>query len=118
MAGPKRPKLDCGDSDRSDMRQAVRIAATCQIGERAAEETFVIGLSRAGCELLTLTIGVVKAAPVVLRIADEAPIAGRLNWVGQGAIGVAFDKLLADEVLERVSGLAAPSNVVPLKRAR
>ncbi len=119
MATYKRPKLsDRGESARTGSRDPVRIPCTCQIGGRPEEDCFVLDLSARGCRVRAVTIGVTKTETVMLRFAGEAPIEGRLKWAKQASLGIAFEAPLSDEVLARVSALVAPSNVVPLKRAK
>jgi hypothetical protein len=119
MTAPKRPKLyDRGEAARTGERTTVRIPANCQAGEQAAEDTFVTDISTHGCKLLAVTVGALKSQPITLRFEGEAPITGRLKWVKQASLGIAFDTPLSEEVLARVSALVAPSNVFPIKRAR
>ncbi|MEO6152955.1 MAG: PilZ domain-containing protein [Croceibacterium sp.] len=119
MTARKRPTLyDRGEAARSGDRTPVRIPAHCQVGEQVPEDTFVTDISPRGCKLLAVTIGALKSQPVVLRFGDETPITGRLKWVKQASVGVAFDEALSDERLARISALVAPSNVVPIRRAR
>ena len=118
MATFKRPKLyHRGDSDRTSPREAVRIFGTCAVGERAVEETWVTDLTPGGCKLRLVTIGVTKSEPVTLRIGDEEPIAGRLKWIKQGSLGIAFDTVLDEALVERLLAIVPPDNVVPLPRS-
>ena len=90
------------------------IPARCQVGDRPAEETWVTALGRERCTVRLATVGVTRAAPLVLQFAGEAPIAGRLDWIGQGELGLAFDAPLGEDVFKRLMALDPPSNVVLL----
>jgi len=119
MTSPKRPRLfDRADSNRAGEREPVRIPCTCQVGEQPEQEAFVLDLSPRGCRVRAVMMGATKAETVTLRFAEEAPVVGRLKWAKQASLGVGFDTPLSDEMVERVSALVAPSNVVPIKRAR
>lgn len=119
MTAPKRPKLyERGANARTGLRVPVRIPVNCQVGEQAPEDTIVTDLSANGCKLLAVTVGALKSQSVVLRFAGEAPVAGRLKWIKQASLGVAFDAPLAAEVQARIAALVAPSNVVPIRRSR
>jgi len=119
MGGTKRPKLyERGESSRAGDRAEVRIPGSCVVGQRPAEDVFVTDISARGCKIRLVSIGVTKAEPVVLRLGSEAPINGRLKWIKQASVGVAFDHPLGESVLERVSALRAAATVIPLKRAR
>jgi hypothetical protein len=119
MTSPKRPKLgERGESDRTSDRDQVRIPCICRIGEQAPEAAFITDISTDGCRLLAVSVGVTRSAPVALQVGEEAPVAGRLQWIKHASLGVAFDPPLAADVVERMSALVAPTNVIPLKRAR
>jgi hypothetical protein len=119
MTAPKRPKLfERGDSARAGMRQPVRIPATCQVGDRPVEDVYVTDISARGCRLRLVWIGVTKSEPVVLRFGTEQPVTGRLKWIKQASVGIGFDEPVAEDVLARVMELLAPSNVIPIRRAR
>jgi hypothetical protein len=119
MTAPKRPKLfEGGEKDRSGGRKPVRIPGSCQVGDRAPEEVFVTDIRDRGCKVKLVSIGVTKAEPVLLRFEGEAaPITGRLKWVKQASVGVAFDAPIGEDTMERLIALI-PDNVVPLRRAR
>src|SRR5437870_2857948 len=118
MTAPKRPKLfERGESSRDGARQPVRIPASCQVGDRAAEDVIVTDISEGGCKLRLVSIGVTKSEPVMLQFGDEPPISGRLKWVKQASLGIAFDRAVADDQLARIMQLI-PDNVVPLRRTR
>ena len=119
MPSPKRPKLsDRSDSARDSGRAPVRIPCTCEVGDQAGQDAFVLDLSAGGCRLRAVTIGITKGQAVTLHFAGEAPVAGQLKWAKQASLGIAFEAPLDADVLARVSALVAPSNVVPLRRAR
>jgi hypothetical protein len=113
----KRPTLlSCGRSARGDPAGAVSIPASCQVGERPAEDTWITALGRERCTVRLASVGMTRAEPLVLRFAGEAPIAGRLDWIGQGELGLAFDTPLAEGLLERLLALDPSGNVVLLHR--
>lgn len=111
----KRPKL-VNRGDGAGARNPVRIAGTCQAGDREAEEVLITDISEQGCELRLVSIGVTKGEPFLLRIGDEDPIPGRLKWARQGSLGVVFDAPLDETVLARLLAVVPPSNVVALRR--
>lgn len=118
MAGPKRPKLIHRSEDtRGDPRHAVTVSASCQVGDRAVEDVLVTDLSPSGCRVRLVSIGVTKSEPVQLWLGAEDPVAAKLTWVKQGALGLAFDTPLDDAAVERLSGQTLPANVVPLRRS-
>jgi hypothetical protein len=111
----KRPKLlNRGDS--AGAQNPVRIAGTCQAGDRQAEDVLITDISELGCELRLASIGVTKGEPFLLHIGAEGPITGRLRWARQGSLGVVFDAPLEDTVLARLLAAVPPSNVVALRR--
>lgn len=110
----KRPKLSYRAAAAST--NPVRISGTCQVGDREAEDILVTDLSAVECQLRLTSIGLAKGEAFTLRLGKEAPIAGRLRWVRQDAVGVAFDVPLDEAVVERLLALAPPSNVVALRR--
>lgn len=118
MAGPKRPKLIHRSEDtRGDARNAVTVSAACQVGDRAVEDVLVTDLSASGCRVRLVTIGVTKSERVQLWLGASEPLAARLTWVKQGALGVEFETPLDQAAVERLNGLAPPTNVVPLRRS-
>jgi hypothetical protein len=119
MASPKRPKLsDQSARSRSGIREAARIAGTCQIGDRQPEQTLITDISADGCRMRTNSVGVTKSEAIVLRLGDEAPITGRLKWLKQASLGIAFDEPLRADLLQRLGELKLPDNVVPIRRAK
>lgn len=114
----KRPRLiQRSENTRGSSRQPVTIPATCQVGARAAEDVLVTDLSADGCRVRLVSIGVTKSEPVRLEIGTEPPVTGRLSWIKQGSLGVAFDPPLDEATVTRLSALSAPSNVIPLRRS-
>lgn len=114
----KRPTLlSCGGRGaRDDPRGAVSIPASCQIGGRPPEETRITAIGHDRCTMRLATVGLTRAAPLVLHFAGEAPVAGRLGWIGRGELGLVFDSPLGDDLFERLLALDPPSNVIPLHR--
>jgi hypothetical protein len=114
----KRPTLlSCGGrGSRGDPHGALFIPARCQVGDRPAEETWITALERERCTVRLSTVGMTRAEPLVLHFAGEAPVAGRLDWIGQGELGFAFDTPLGEDLLERLLAFDAPGNVVLLHR--
>ena len=118
MTAPKRPKLfERGESARTGDRQPVRIPASCQVGERAAEDVIVTDISAQGCKMGLVSIGVTKSEPVTLYFGTEPAISGRLKWIKQASLGVAFDTPVSHEQMARLMALV-PDNVVPIRRTR
>jgi hypothetical protein len=117
MTSKRSTLLSCGSRGaRGDPHAAVSIPASCQVGERPAEDTWITALGRERCTVRLASVGMTRAEPLVLRFADEAPIAGRLDWIGQGELGFAFDTPLAEDLLERLLALDPSGNVVLLHR--
>lgn len=104
---------------RAGPRAPVVIPARCQVGERAVEEVLVTDISARGCRLRGNSIGVTKAEPVQLWLGDSGPVAAKLKWVKKGSLGLAFEAVLDETLLEALLAAPAPpvpSNVVPLRR--
>jgi hypothetical protein len=112
----KRPTLSCG-GPRADAPRGLSIPVRCQVGERPVEETWITAIEREYCTVRLASVGVTRTEPLVLHVADEAPIAGRLRWLGQGELGLVFDTPLGEALLERLLALEPPSNVIPLRKA-
>lgn len=114
----KRPSLlSCGGrSPRGDAPATLSIPARCQVGDRPAEETRITAMERERCTVRLGTVGVTKGEPLVLHVAGEAPLAGRLGWIGQGELGFVFDTPLGEDRLDRLRTLDRPGNVIPLHR--
>src|SRR5688572_29626614 len=106
------------DAARTSAREAVVIAGTCRIGDRPAEDVFVLDLDARGCRLRGSSLGVSKSEPVELQIGEIGPVAARLKWVKSGLLGVAFAAPLSDETLQQLYDTPAPPpNVVPIRRS-
>lgn len=118
MVMTKRPTLQQRNaSPRAGDRTTLAIAGTCKVGDRPEADVLVTDLGPNGCRMRADAVGVTKAEPLVLRIGSTGPIAARLKWTKGGALGVAFDTPLAEDVIERLCAASAPlDNVVPLRR--
>jgi len=114
----KRPTLlSCaGRGARGDAQDAVSIPVRCAIGGSPAEETWITAIGRDRCTLRFATVGLTRAMPLMLHFASEAPVGGRLSWIGQGELGCVFDRALDEDLLDRLLALDLPANVVPLRR--
>jgi len=102
---------------RDSARRPVMIPATCQVGDRDAEEVLLTDISTDGRRVELVSIGVTRAAPIVLCIGGEAPVTGRLAWIRQGSLGVTFDAPLDEPTVARLGELTPDTNVVPLRRS-
>jgi hypothetical protein len=104
---------------RAAPREPVVIPGQCQVGDRPVEDVLFTDLSARGCRLRGNSIGVTKAEPVQLWLADAGPFAAKLKWIKKGSIGLAFETPLDADVLQPLldaPAVPAPSNVVPLRR--
>lgn len=117
MTSFKRSKLSLGsEGARPDRRRALRIPARCQIGDRPREEVSITGIDREGCSLWPVALGVTKSEPVVLYLDGQEPVAGQIQWIRQGTLGVAFHVPLDEALVERLRTIEAPTNVVALRK--
>ena len=118
MAKKRAHILPRPDAARTSAREAVVIAGTCRIGDRAAEDVLVLDLDSRGCRLRGGSLGVSKSEPVELQIGAIGPVAARLKWVKSGLLGVAFAAPLTEEDLQRLYDTPAPPpNVIPMRRS-
>jgi hypothetical protein len=115
MTSRIRPKLQ-RQSTRGSTRASVAIEGRCSFGGREAQDVLVTDLDESGCRMRAAAIGVIKSEPVVLWVSQVGPISGRLKWTKGGALGVAFDAPLGDELLAALREASHLSNVVPLRR--
>ena len=119
MAKKRAPILPRSDMNRAGPRESVIIPGKCQVGERPAEEVLVTDLSAKGCRLRGNSIGVTKTEPVQLWLGDAGPISAKLKWVKKGSIGLAFEAVLDEAILQPLLDAPAPpvpSNVVHLRK--
>ncbi len=101
--------------DRSTGREAVAIAATCAIGERAGEKVLVTDLNSGGCRMHTGAVGVTRAEPLVLTLPGCEPLPATLKWIKGGSLGVRFETPLSEEQVAKLCTEESAENVVPLR---
>jgi hypothetical protein len=97
-------------------RRGVAIEGRCSIGGREPQTVLVTDLGETGCRMKANAVGVIKSDTLELWLGDSAPIAGRLKWTRDGALGVAFESPLAAELLDGLYEVSEQSKVVPLRR--
>lgn len=97
-------------------RRRVAIEGRCSIGGREAQDVLVTDLGETGCRMKANAVGVIKSDPLELWFGDSGPIAGRLKWTRDGALGVAFESPLAAELLDGLYEASERSKVVLLRR--
>ena len=115
MTSRIRPKLQ-RHTVRGSARGTVAIEGRCSIGGREAQDVLVTDLDQLGCRMRAAAVGVIKSEPVVLWVSQVGPIPGRLKWTKGGALGVAFNAPLGDELLAALREASQLSNVVPFRR--
>jgi hypothetical protein len=117
MAPIGRSKLSVSRQDlRPEGRRALNIPARCQIGAREMEDVSITAIDSEQCSVWTVALGVTKSEPVVLYLDGEEPIAGQIQWIRHGSLGVAFHAPLGEAVVERLRMLEAPTNVIALRK--
>lgn len=117
MAGRKTPSLHRHTARaQGSARRQVAIEGRCRIGGRAPHDVLVTDLGESGCRLHANAIGVTKAEPLELWLGEMGPIAGRLKWTRNGALGVSFDTALAPETLAALYEVSQHATVIPMRR--
>lgn len=97
-------------------RRGVAIEGRCSIAGREPQDVLVTDLGETGCRMKANAVGVIKSDTLELWLGDSEPIAGRLKWTRDGALGVAFESPLAAEQLDGLYEVSEQSKVVPLRR--
>ena len=121
MGIAKRPKLATRyTGPRSGERDTVSLEARCRVGEGDEIGVSVLDLDAGGCRVRGITAAVTKGGAVQLWLGTVGPVAARLRWVKLGSAGLAFETPLEDAALAEArtsAAWAAPSRVIPLRRA-
>ncbi len=88
----------------------------CQFGEGEVQDVLLTDLDAYGCRLRGSAVGVTKAEGLRLWLGEVGPIAGHLRWARRGAVGIAFDVPVDEEILTQVTEVDPGPTVVPLRR--
>lgn len=96
-------------------RRKVAIDGRCSLGGREAQDVLLTDLGLTGCRVRANAIGVTKSDGVELWLGEIGPIAGRLEWARDGALGLSFETPLDPELLDTLCEASLRTRVVPLR---
>lgn len=116
MASRRTRLVNQTEAPRKGDRDALALDGRCRVGDGEPREVRVTDLDAHGCQIRGLSIGVTKSDPLELWLGAASPVAARLRWAKNGALGIAFDEPLDEAVLGQVREAEARSTVVPLRR--
>jgi hypothetical protein len=97
-------------------RRKVAIDGRCSIGGREAQEVLLTDLGLTGCRMRGNAVGVIKSDSLELWLGDTGPIAARLEWTRDGALGVSFETPIEAELLDSLCETSLLNKVVPLRK--
>ena len=103
---------------RSDVapRHGVAIEGRCSIGGRDAQPVLLTDLSPTGCRMHADAIGVTKSATIELWLGETGPIASKLEWIRDGALGVSFETEIEPALLEALYDTSLLAKLVRLRK--
>lgn len=96
-------------------RRRVALDGRCSLGGREAQEVLLTDIGLTGCRMRANAVGVTKSDGVELWLGDTGPIAGRLEWARDGALGVSFETPLEPELLDTLCESSPRARIVPLR---
>jgi hypothetical protein len=97
-------------------RQGVAIEGRCSIGGREAQTVLLTDLGPTGCRMHADAVGVTKSGGIELWLGDTGPIAGKLEWIKDGALGVSFETEIEPELLEALYETSLLAKLVRLRK--
>ncbi len=96
-------------------RRKVAIEGRCSIGGREEQEVLLTDLGLTGCRMRANAVGVSKSNALALWLGETGPIAARLEWARDGALGVSFEVPLDADVLDALCETSLLNKVVRLR---
>jgi hypothetical protein len=117
MSSRNRPSLSRQTSRSSGaVRNGVAIEGRCSIGGREAQTVLLTDLGPNGCRMHADAIGVTKSATIELWLGETGPIASKLEWIKDGALGVSFETEIAPELLEALYETSLLAKLVRVRK--
>ena len=97
-------------------RRKVAIDGRCSIGGREAQDVLLTDIGLTGCRMRANAVGVTKSDSLELWLGETGPIASKLEWARDGALGVSFEVPLESELLDALCETSLLNTVVPLRK--
>jgi hypothetical protein len=117
MSSRNRPSLSRQTHRSADSaRNGVAIEGRCSIGGREPHVVLLTDLSPTGCRMHATAVGVTKSETIELWLGETGPLAGKLEWIRDGALGVSFETEIEPELLEALYETSLLAKLVRLRK--